>query len=592
VAIAIVGTLVAAACGGGDDDSDVGDDTAATSEARPPPGSDSDDGEPDAAAPTGDAADSDEADDDDGSGSSDPDGSSDAPPLENDDQITSRGEGASTYATPPEPITGGEITWGLTNDGSGFDTTAAIAPGSIRVIMALNDSLVGLRSDASWAPNLAESLTSNDDFTSWTITLRPGLTFHDGAPVDAEAVAANLNAFKASPTVGYSFSAVESITPVGELSVEVEMLSPWAAFPYALVNQAGWMVSPSTIGTNETFVGTGPFMLESWTPGDGARVVRNPTYWRADEGLPHLDAINFKFLVDQTVKRQAFEAGDVDGYISPGDQDIVDFLDDDDVDVWIGTAGANEYVFILNTTAPPFDDVRVRRALAHATDRQFIIDNFRSGLTIPADGPINPGSPWFAETDYPDFDPAAAQSLVDEYESEVGPIEFEVSAEPNADTIEVIETAISFWADVGIDATVKEIGQGQSALTAIQDDFQAFSWYQFGSPDPDGLYVFFHSSGGVLNWSNLVSDKIDQGLALGRQSDDPAVRAEGYALYLEGLAEEVPMVWIDHLNGIEAAVTIPMLHGIGIEGRLPDGSASLPMTDGSFFPWGGVWLEQ
>ncbi len=162
---------------------------------------------------------------------------------------------------------------------------------------------------------------------------------------------------------------------------------------------------------------------------------------------------------------------------------------------------------MLNTTAPPFDDLRVRQALAYATDRQFLIDNFRSGLTIPANGPLNPSSRWFAETDYPGFDPAKAQELVDEYEAEVGPIVFEVSAEPNASVIEVIEVAASFWADVGIEATVKEIGQGQSAITAIHDDFQAFSWFQFGSPDPDGLYVFFHSSGGILNWSNLVNDE-------------------------------------------------------------------------------------
>lgn len=511
------------------------------------------------------------------------------PPLEDEDQITSEGEGRDVGDL--EPVQGGEITFGLTNDGTGFDTTAAVAPGSIRVITAMNDSLVGLTATADWAPNLAESLTPNDDFTVWTITMRPDLTFHDGAPVDAAAVAANLEAFRTSPTVGFAFAPVVSIIAVDELSVEVTMSAPWATFPFGLVGQAGWMVSPSTIGMNDVFVGTGPYMLENWTPGDGARVVANPNYWRAAEGLPYLDAINFKFLVDQTVKRQAFEAGDVDGYIGPGDEDILDFLDDDDIDVWIGTAGANEYGIILNTLGPPFDDIRVRRALALATDRQFLIDAFRSGLTIPADGPLNPSSRWYTKADYPAHDLAAAKLLVDEYEAEVGPIVFEVSSEPNATFIEILEVLISFWEDAGIEASVKEIGLGQSAITAILDDFQAFNWIQFGPPDPDGLYTFFHSSGGVLNWSNLVSDKIDRGLDMGRQSDDEATRLAGYALFLEGLAEDVPIVWIDHLNGVEAAVTSPKLHGIGTEGMLPDGSASLPMTNGSFFAWPFVWVE-
>lgn len=573
LAILVSGALVAAACSGSDS-ADSPDATEAPATAAPADSDEATD-EPDESEPAETA----------GSESDEP------APLEDDDQITSEGEGNVDLAT-LEPVAGGEITWGLTNDGSGFDTTGAVAPGSIRVITSLNDSLVGLDINADWQPNLAESLTPNDDFTSWTITMRPGLTFHDGEPVDGEAVRANLQAFKDSPTVGFAMAQITTITAVDDLSVQVDMSAPWAAFPYGLVGQAGWMVSPSTIGTNETYTGTGPFMLESWTPGDGARVVRNPNYWRADEGLPYLDAINFKFLVDVTVKRQAFEAGDVHGYISPAEEDIVDFLEDDETDVWIGTAGANEYLWLLNTTAPPFDDLRVRQAMAHAIDKQFIIDTFRQGLTVPANGPLNPSDRWYTENNYPQFDPAAAQALVDEYEAEVGPIEFELSIEPNAATIEVAEVMMSFLTDVGIDGALKEIGQGQSALTAIQDDYQAFSWYQFGSPDPDGNYVFFHSSGGFLNWSNLVSGDIDAGLDAGRQNIDEAGRKAGYAQFLQALGDEVPMIWVDHLNGVEAAVTLPELHGIGTSGVLPDGSASLPMTNGSFFAWRDVWIEQ
>lgn len=572
--------MIAASCGGGSDGDSEPTDEPATSDAPV----DEPESEPEPEPETSEEPET-------GGEDPPPEAPDSVAPLEDEEQITSEGEGDVDLAT-LEPVAGGEITWGLTNDGTGFDTTGAIAPGSIRVITSMTDGLVGLDINAEWQPNLAESLTPNDDFTSWTITMRPGLLFHDGEPVTAEAVRANLQAFKDSPTVGFAFGSVTAITAVDDLSVQVDLASPWAALPYGLVGQAGWMVSPSTIGTNETFVGTGPFMLESWTPGDGARVVRNPNYWRADEGLPYLDAINFKFLVDQTVKRQALEAGDVEGYISPGDEDIVDFLEDDDVDVWIGTAGANEYLWLLNTTAAPFDDLRVRRAMAHAIDKQFLIDTFRSGLTIPADGPINPSSKWYTENNYPDFDPAAAQALVDEYEAEVGPIEFELSIEPNPSVIEVAEVMMSFLADVGIDGAIKEIGQGQSAITAIQDDFQAFSWFQFGSPDPDGNYVFFHSTGGVLNWSNLLSAEIDAGLEAGRQNIDEAARRDGYAQYLAALGDEVPMLWIDHLNGVEAAVTIPELNGIGTPGRLPDGSPSLPMTDGSFFAWPLVWLEQ
>lgn len=512
----------------------------------------------------------------------------DIAPLEDDSQITSSGEGSAAAAG--DPVSGGEITWGLVDDGTGFDTTAAMAPGSIRIVNALSDSLVGLNESGEWEPFLAEALSANDDFTTWTITLRDGPTFHDGEPINADAVVANLLAFRNSSTAGFAIAPVTDVEAIDDLIVEVRMSSPWATFPYQLVNQPGWMVSPSTIGTNDTFVGTGPFMLESWTPGDGARAVRNPNYWQ--DGLPYLDAINFKSLSEQPVRRQALEARDIDGYISPGDADIIDFLEDDTSDVWIGEAGANDVLFILNTAKPPFDDLRVRQAMAYGLDRQFMIDTFRSGLTTPAAGPIHPSSRWYAQTDYPDYDPEKAAALIAEYEAEVGPVEFEMTSEPVESTIESVEVAMSFWADAGMDITRVEIGPGQSAITGVTDNFEAIIWAQFGGPDPDGMYPFFHSSGGILNWSNFVSAKIDEGLDMGRENLDFEARLAGYTLFQEALAEELPVIWWDHLNGIEAAVTRPELHGIGAKGELPSGSPGIGMTNGNFFSWIGVWVEQ
>ena len=576
LAVLLGPALIASACGGSDSDSDaVADEPDATAPADEPA---------DEPADTTTAVDESEADETE----AEPEDDARAP-LEDENQITSAGEGGSGGES-GDPVYGGEVTWGLTNDGTGFDTTAAMAPGSIRIVGAVADAITAFTAEGDWVPFMAEAVVPNDDFTLWTITMRPGITFHDGEPVDAVAVAANLQAFKDSATTGFVFAAVSEIVVTDELTLEVHMSSPWAVFPFQLALQPGWVVSPATIGQNDTFVGAGPFILESWTPGDGVRVVRNPNYWR--EGLPYLDAINFKYLVDQTVKRQALEAGDIQGYITPGDEDILDFLEDDTVDVWIGTAGANEHVFILNTKRAPFDDIRVRQAMAYGLDRQFIIDTFRAGLTVPANGPLNPSSKWFAETNYPDYDPERAAELIAEYEAEVGPVEFEVSSEAISSFTEVLELAISFWADAGMDASIKEIGQGQSAITAIIDDFDAFNWVQFGQPDPDGLYAFMHSSSGVINWSNLESAEIDQGLDIGRQNPDFETRAEGYAQLQRALADELPMIWLDHLNGVESAVSIPELHGIGASGELPDGEASIGMTSGSFFSWSGVWLEE
>jgi peptide/nickel transport system substrate-binding protein len=500
-------------------------------------------------------------------------------------QLTSEDEGIDE--TDLTPQAGGEIIYGIPTDGTGFTTTGAIPAGSLRIATALNDSLVGVNTDGEWVPNLAQALNPNEDFTSWTITLRPDVRFHDGVTVDGAAVAANLNAVKDSPTTGFTLAAIDTVEATGDLEVTVTMNRSWAAFPFILIGQTGFMVSPDTIGSNETFVGTGPFVLESWAPGDTARVVRNDDYWRADEGFPYLDAIEFKVIPEAQARSQALAAGDIAGFSNPGDRLVLDALENDDVDVFITEATSNDALVILNTTLAPTDDVRIRRAMAHALDRQLIIDTFRSGLTTPADSFISPTSPWYSATDYPEFDLEAAGALVAEYEAEVGPAEVAFKVSNSQGSIEVVETIASLWNAVGIDTTVDIIAEGTEVTPVITDDFQAIYWFQFGAADPDAEYVFFHSSGGPINWSNLVDPEIDAGFDRGRASDDPAERAAGYAQVQQALAAQLPMLWIDHLGGVEAVIVSTDLRGVN-GGTYAEGGESL--TTGGYFSWEDVWI--
>jgi ABC-type transport system substrate-binding protein len=100
--------------------------------------------------------------------------------------------------------------------------------------------------------------------------------------------------------------------------------------------------------------------------------------------------------------------------------------------------------------------------------------------------------------------------------------------------------------------------------------------------------VFFHSSGGSLNWSNLVDERMDEAFELGRVSQSAEDRKEAYATVQEVLAEQVPILWIDHLGDIEGVVATPELHGILGQTTL-HGDDSWGFTGGSFFGWGQVW---
>ncbi|MEM9465221.1 MAG: ABC transporter substrate-binding protein [Actinomycetota bacterium] len=487
-------------------------------------------------------------------------------------------------------VPGGEIIYAIDNDGAGFDTTGAIQPGSIRIAAAVVEPLVQLRATGDWGPLLAEDLIPNDDFTIWTIKLRPDVLFHDGVVLDAEAAKANLDAFRFSATTGFVMAAVDDIVVVDDLTLEVQMNSPWSAYPFSLTAQGGWMVSPSNIGTNELMIGTGPFVMGAWTPGDGVRVEKFDDYWRADEGLPYLDAVEFKVVPEQAARHQALVAGDIDAYSSPADAQLLEYLADDSVSVYQSPLGGNEFVIMPNTNNPPLDDVRIRRALVQAVDRDLLIETFRSGLTQKASSFIEPASRWYAEpTGFPDFDLEAATAAVAEYEAENGPAQFTLSMQNRESITEVGEFLISFWEDAGIEVDVRLLEPGTDVPSVLQDDFDAITWFQFNSPDPDGEFVFLHSSGGLLNWSNYQSDAIDDAFTIGRTTDDFDTRYAAYAELQQAWADEMPVLWFDHIVGGEGVVSSSSVAGLN-NTTFPDGIEGAGIVGGSFHGFGAIYI--
>lgn len=485
---------------------------------------------------------------------------------------------------------GGGIIYGIDSEGTGFNTLDTIVPGSIRQIVPVVESLTQILGNGDWAPLLAKDLVPNEDFTIWTIHLREGIVFHDGAPLDANAVKSNLLAFKFSPNVGFVMSYVKEYVVVDDLTVEVHMNQPWATYPSSLTSQAGWMVSPLTIGQNDHVVGTGAYELVEWRPGDGSSYVKFDDYWRADEGIPSLDWLEIKVIPEQAARRQALEAGDIQAYASPSDADLLSFLADDGVNVYQSGLGGNEMILMPNLAAPPLDDVRIRRALMHAMDRDLLIDTFRGGLTQKASSQFEPTSRWYVETDYPDYDMAEAQRLVAEYEAENGPVSFTMTSSNRTSTSEVVEFMISFWEEAGFDVELELIDPGSIVSRVISDDFQLMTWAQFGNADPDTEWVFFHSQGGTnfLNWSNHTIAELDAALDASRATDDFEARKAAYAEIQRIYAEHVPLLWIDHLSGSEGVVSIAGVEGLNAA-RFPDGQEGAGVVNGSFHSYAGIY---
>ncbi|MEU8402668.1 ABC transporter substrate-binding protein [Nonomuraea sp. NPDC048892] len=501
------------------------------------------------------------------------------------------------------PVQGGRLVYALSADANGFNPiTDQFAAQSYSMAGTIIEALVSVDAEGDWKPYLAESLTPNDTYDEWTIKVRSGISFSDGMSLTGDIVKANLEAQKKSPLTAAVFVPIKSFELADPMTVKVVLNQPWVAFPYYLSTQTGMIVPPASLNDPKAAslkpVGTGPFLFKEYVPDNRMVVTRNPRYWR--QGLPHLDEVEFRILPDSQTRAQTLEAGGVDAIGTSRDEDLTKFgalKDAYTIHRAQGMAVA-EYMFLLNTEVAPLDDVRVRKAMAHATDRKAVISTLRGGLTEPADGPWSKDSKWYAPGGYPEYDLAKASALVKEVEAEKGPIRFELISTPDPNTMQGVELAQDMWRKAGMEVSIKQADQADLINRAITGNFTATVWTQFSAQDPDGEYIWMHQGyakpiGAVsLNMTRLKDDALSKAFDVGRMNPDEAARKAAYKTVQERLRELVPYIFVDHLN-TGAIVAKTKVRGIG-EHVLPDGEKGLPLTGSPipYHPFGQLWVSE
>ena len=525
-----------------------------------------------------------------GPGSTTPDGEL-VSPLENINLVVEDGPG-----TP-----GGAIAYGLSAETDGWNPTSSRwASSGQEVAKSIFDTLAAYDVDGSWQPNLAESLEPNDDYSVWTITLRPDVTFHNGNPLTGEAVADVMNMIKASPLTSQPFEPVESIEATGPLEVTVTMVETWVNFPYALTTQIGVVPDPAwleTGGTREP-VGTGAFVFESWEPGRRLTVTKNDSWWR--EGLPYLDKVEFIPFPDELSRSNALQNGELDIMQATTGSQIAQFKDlarsTGDFQVVNDPAGeTNEQFVLLNTKQAPLDQLDARRALALATDAQGYINALGEGQYLPAEGPFAPSSKWYTPTGYPTYDLEAARALVEQVKAANGG-EFAVtlSSVPGGASADGTQRLQSMWQDAGIDVTVETIDQAALIATVVAGNFQAVSWAQFDSPHPLGDSIWWHPEASAplgefaLNFARNEDAEIGRLLDGARETTDPAEEIAAYQEVSKLLAQDIPYIWLYH-SQISIVASTDLVNIVDYE--LPDGVQGLPLHGGAH-PLYQVWIQR
>ena len=506
---------------------------------------------------------------------------------------SSSGAPADTVANEGTPTPGGTLKVGITSDTDGYNAaTNRWDPLGNLVGSSIYDTLTKWDENRKIQPYLAKSVTPDAAGTVWTISLRSGVNFQDGTPLDGAAVKLNIDTRRNDAIAGGALEPISDVAVKDASTVVVTMKRPWFAYDATLAAQGGYMVAPATINDpngSQHPIGTGPFSFVSWTPGSTIKVKKNPTYWQA--GQPYLDGIDFSIVPDQSALVSALRAGDIDLAMTDDAGSIKTVRADSDIRSIEDPVSETTYVQVQEA-APPFNNKHARAALAYATDQQQVLDVVGQGVGEVATSPYSTKSPWaVADTKYLNYDIAKAKDELALYTQETGQpgLNFTLRFTVGGAFPKVAETLQAQWAQAGITTTLQADQSASFLADTFFGKFEAELFRNFGYVNPDSNYLFWHSSQakgigtGSINFTQTKLPAVDAGLDRARATGDDAARKQDYDQVQQALNQELPYIWLYH--NVWALAARPNVGGLGEAQALGFGR-----TDAKTW-WPGVWLK-
>lgn len=481
-----------------------------------------------------------------------------------------------------EPVEGGTFTFAYSGSILSFDpatqqyagTSGGNEAAAVYGILAEYNSEAG-----AYEPAMAETLEANDDFTTWTIGLRDGVTFTDGTPYDAEAVKFNMDRLAAS---GQGWSAlwnqmVTGVTAVDATTVEVTLSSGWADFGFLLSQAPGMIASPAAIEeSGEDYlnnpVGAGPFVLDRWTPGSTLQVTANEDYW---DGKPYLDSIIFQTVTggDQAAA-DAFSSGGAQGVYSGTLPIAIGFLDPADELNGYARVVSTASVLLMNSGTPgkpdaPTTDLNVRKAVAQAIDTAVVDARTNDGLGIPSSGltMFDAPSMWANDAAKLPFDLEAAQASLELAKADgfdgVIDLLYTQSAEASALTVSALLEA------AGFEVTTSPMASTGDMINAVLIE-KNYDLAMYGWPTPDEPGELFTNLLGRIgvqgNPTGFFSEALQQSLTDFAATADETEKRAALTRVQEEFTAGAPAVPLS--GGIGVAAWAPNAHGITVSSRM------------------------
>ncbi len=442
----------------------------------------------------------------------------------------------------------------------GLDPTTNAA-GVIRLLLHHNvyECLVQVNERGELRPQLAVAWDVSDDGLAYTFLLREGVRFHNGELLNAEAVKRSF-VRSMDPATGHPrpeyYEGIVDIEVVDEHRVRFHIAEPNAAFLSLLALGESVVVPPGVDDLARNPLGTGPFTFVEWRPADRIVLERNPNYYMP--GVPAVEGVVFRFIADPAAQRAALLAGAVDMVAEITPELAVELEPNPRFAVVSGPSNLVQ-ILALNTARPPFDELAVRQALAHAVDREAIIDRVFFGLYgTPIGSHLTPALPYYRDmTDLYAHDARRARELL----AEAGyPDGFRVTMTlpgnypQHVRTGEVIAAQLE---DVGIEVQMERVdwatwleqvfAQGAYDLTVIAHIGRLDPALMLTGYGADRLDYYYR-----LGWQ---SDELERLLRAGAVAVDTDQRKTIYGRVQEILAEEVVNVFLQDMHDIVAMRT-------------------------------------
>ena len=445
---------------------------------------------------------------------------------------------------------GGTLRIGVEAETDGLNPTVnRFAAAAYQMGYAVMEPLFWPDTDGFAVPYLAESSTTSDDGLTFTMKLRPNITFTDGEPLNADAIIADFDALLADALISLAVKPAldldNPIEKVDDLTVQFNLALPNFQFSAGLTGQLGMPVSPKYLAAavddqtlNQMPVGTGPFVMDNRVQDQVTRMVRNDNWWQAEQNGAevYLDAIEFYPNTDSQINANQLIGGDLDAFGTTNTDAVATIRDEGDSYIRVEDDQGEESFAMMNTTVAPFDDIRVRQAITFATPRNDYVEFVGAGILRPADTMFAPELIWNnpdvkSETDQPE----RSQALVDSYCADFPEncsggrvnIELEYSG-PSVVQEQIADILSAGWGDFfNVERVV--LLQDDHITNVALGNYQIVTWRQFGAADPtsDRVWLACDSIGFLsLNWPRLCNQTREDMLNAQRSTTDLTERVK------------------------------------------------------------------